>query len=293
MNNTIATTFTYALDLIDDLIRDHSSQPGSGVRTSLIICSTRAEFLGQILAGVRRPLPPPPATTTTTASEATAYHDDGIEGEGTEVQGDKNHASRSSDGGGGQQVFLSPILNLLGASQSIKLVFCPTIPSLRAYFASIDEDGLAAASTSASTDPGPSLSSPSSSRRPCQIIVLNLLAQHHGSSEFTLQGLSQTMATIVSAGARTKQAVRLVECKDANDPSNAHLGSTLWDVEVPLLSVSIKIGEGGARWGRRTVSVKKIAGRWFRVETSTNHSKSSRALKERKEIPDSEDEMLF
>lgn len=290
MINTIATRYTYALDLLDDLIRDHSSQSGSGVRTSLIICSTREEFLGQILAGVRRAAPPPPPTTTT-APEATAYHDDEIEGEGAEVQGDENHASRSGSSGGGHQAFLSPILNLLGASQSIKLVFCPTIPSLRAYFASIADDNLAAPSTSTSTDTGRPSSSPS--RRLSQIIVLNLLVQHHGSSEFTLQGLSQTLATIVSAGARTRQAVRLVECKDANDPSNAHLGSTLWDLEVPLLSVSIKIGEGGARWGRRTVQVKKIAGRWFRVEKSADQSKSRRALKERMEIPDSEDEMLL
>lgn len=269
--NTIAVGYTHVLDLLQDLIRNHSSESPQPV--SLMICSTREEFLGQVLSGLQRP-PRAAAAMTGVTSEA-RHHDDGIEHD-TETPDEEDDETRSN-----HQMFLSPILNLLSASQSTKLIFCPTIPILRAYFSSIyNVHGLTS-------------EAPTSTSRASQIIVLNLLAQHHGSSEFTLQGLSQTLATIVSAGKRTSQVVRLVECQDVNDPSNAHVGSTLWDLEVPLLSVSIKIGEGGARWGRRTVQVKKIASRWFRMEEDADQRNVTRAIaRGRQEIPDSEDEML-
>lgn len=249
--NSIATRYTYVLDLLEDLVRNHSSKS-----IDLIICSTREEFLGQILLGLR----PQPST-----SEATSRHD--------EVEGEDAPCDDTSISG---QIFLSSVLSLLNASRFIKLVFCPTIPSLRAYFSSCV--GMPTPTTTLS--------------KPTEIIVLNLLGQHHGSSEFTFQGLSQTLATVTSAGSRMSQPVLLVECKDMNDPSNANFGPSLWNTEVPLLSMSIKIGEGGARWGRRTVEVRKIASRWFKMEKSTDHNKASRAVAKRTEIPDSEDEML-
>jgi hypothetical protein len=248
--NSIATRYIYVLDLLEDLVHNRSSKS-----TNLIICSTREEFLGQILSGLR------PQSGT---SEAASHHD--------EVEGEDASCDDASLSG---QIFLSPVLSLLNASQFIKLVFCPTIPSLRAYFSSCV-----------------GMPTPTTLSKPTEIIILNLLGQHHGSSEFTFQGLSQTLATIISAGSRMRQPVQLVECKDINDPSNTNFGSTLWNAEVPLLSMSIKIGEGGAIWGRRTVEVQKIASRWFKMEKSTDHGKASRAVAERTEIPDSEDEML-
>ncbi|KAK5060016.1 hypothetical protein LTR84_009900 [Exophiala bonariae] len=273
--NTVAIKYTYVLDLLKDLIRNHSSVSPQAV--NLVICSTRDDFLGQVLSSLHPPLQPGIATNATLE----ARHHDEIEHGAEGPDEDDYGSSRSS-----HQLFLSPVLSLLSASQSVKLIFCPTIPTLRAYFSSLYEvDGNGDGDMAAPEDS-------SSTSKSSQIIVLNMLAQHHGSSEFTLQGLSQTLATIVSAGARTSQAVRLVECKDANDPSNDQFGSNLWDMEVPLLSLSIKIGEGGARWGRRTVQVKKIASRWFRREMTMDQRHVSRTSG-RQEIPDSEDEMLL
>ena len=101
------------------------------------------------------------------------------------------------------------------------------------------------------------------------MVILNLLAMHHGTSEFTLQGLSQTFAAAISAAHRTGRGLKLVECKDINDPSNPSRGPALWQAEVQLLSAAIKIGEAGQNWGRRTIAVVKIASRWFKLENRT------------------------
>ncbi|KEF55329.1 uncharacterized protein A1O9_08079 [Exophiala aquamarina CBS 119918] len=249
--NSIVTRYTYVVDLLQDLVRNQSNNP-----TVLVICSTREDFLDQIISGLQARSDDP----------ATTLHHDG--------DGDQEVPSRSASAP--DPDFLSPVLSALNASRLIKLAFCPTISSLRAYFSSCGATSMAPTSFK-TTD----------------LIILNLVGQHHGSSEFTFQGLSQTLATVVSAGMRMHQAVQLVECKDVNDPSNANFGSTLWSAEVPLLSMSIKIGEDGARWGRRSVRVHKIASRWFRTEKSTDHNKASGAVTHRAEIPDSEDEMLI
>ncbi|ETI21306.1 hypothetical protein G647_07652 [Cladophialophora carrionii CBS 160.54] len=154
-------------------------------------------------------------------------------------------------------ILLSRSLHVLSASQHVNLIFCPTITVLRGYLS-----GLVHTLTGSSPTLGP-------------IIVLNLLAMHHGTSEFTLQGLSQTLATAVSATHRTGRALKLVECKDIRDPSDPHRGAALWRAEVQLLSAAIKIGEAGQNWGRRTISVMKVASRWFTVEGKSQDSRLS------------------
>ncbi|KIW64310.1 hypothetical protein PV04_09254 [Phialophora macrospora] len=152
-------------------------------------------------------------------------------------------------------ILLSRSLHVLRASQHINLIFCPTLTVLRGYLS-----GLVPNLTKCSPALGP-------------VMIVNLLAMHHGTSEFTLQGLSQTFATAVSAARRTRRALKLVECKDITDLSNPHRGAALWQAEVQLLSAAIKIGEAGQNWGRRTISVMRIASRWFKVEERGQHSR--------------------
>jgi hypothetical protein len=152
-------------------------------------------------------------------------------------------------------ILLSRSLHVLSASQHINLIFCPTITVLRGYLSGFGHN-----LTKSSPALGP-------------IVILNLLAMHHGTSEFTLQGLSQTFATAVSAAHRTGRALKLVECKDVSDPSNPHRGTALWHAEVQLLSAAIKLGDAGQSWGRRTISTMRIASRWFEVEERGQHSR--------------------
>lgn len=225
--NSITTRYDYILALLGDLVNQISPIP-----TVLIVCSTKGDFLEQVIA------------------ELDSQHAEIPHGPlpREENDGQPNETTSSQP----SHVLLSTTLRFLNASQYVNLVFCPTITVLRGYLS-----GYA---------PKPIPISSDSSSVPNQIIILNLLAMHHGTSEFTLQGLSQTFATLISAAYRTSLVLKLVECKDINDPSHPNRGSALWQTEVPLLSGSIKISEGGASWGRRTISLMRIASRWFRVQ---------------------------
>jgi hypothetical protein len=215
--NSIITKHDYTVELLEDIINQTPLQPAD-----LIICSSRDDFLQQLLAELE-------------------HHSAREESKATE---DEETSHRP------HHILLSNTLHVLSASQHVRLIFCPTLTTLRSYLS-----GYTAESTISFQALG-------------RLIILNLLAQHHGTSEFTLQGLSQTFATAVSAAHRTRRPLKLVECKDIRDPTNLNRGSALWWAEVQLLSAAIKLGETGQNWGRRTISVERIASRWFRIEES-------------------------
>ncbi|KIW33731.1 uncharacterized protein PV07_00557 [Cladophialophora immunda] len=211
-----------------ELLEDVLQEP-SHVPTELVICSPRGDFLGQLVGQLDQ-----------------LRDRSGVQTPPLQEEPDTHSEERLSDP---RSILLSRTLHVLSASQLVNLVFCPTIPVLRGYLSGYVSRTVAPSTQSM----GP-------------IIILNLLAMHHGTSEFTLQGLSQTLAAAVSAGHRTNRALKLVECKDINDPLNPDRGPRLWQAEVQLLSAAVKIGEPGQSWGRRTISAMRIASRWFRVE---------------------------
>lgn len=149
-----------------------------------------------------------------------------------------------------------PTLHFLAAAENTRLVFCPSIPTLRAYLASLPSTLSQVRTT---TQP----SSPTT-----QVLILNILALHDGTSEFSLQGLSRSCALLASCAARLgpEVSVQVLECVDVRDRESVYNGPRLWDAEVPLLSGSIKIGEAGQGWAQRTIPVKKVAERWLRFE---------------------------
>jgi hypothetical protein len=226
--NLVSTKHNFVLDLLDDIVKHNPP-----LQTDLIICSTREEFLAEVLAQLDR---------------HRAEHESSTSEQNVDEADQKTSPTSS-------HILLSPSLYLLNASRYCRLVFCPATTVLRGYLSSYvpkpSEQGHPADVRSSRND---------------HIVIVNLLRLHHGSSEFTLQGLSQTFATAVSAAHRTNRSLKLVECKDIDNPSDPSKGPALWQAEVPLLSGSIKIGEGGASWGRRTVSATRIASRWFRFE---------------------------
>lgn len=241
-------------DNVLELLRSILTLPDP-VQTELIVCSTRGGFLEQVLTQLdveydlarekaltaRHPhdLETEAETEAETGAEAEVQEEDGYQANETVNSTSSHH-----------HPLLSPTLHLLNTSQHINLVFCPSITVLRGYLSSCVS----------SSQPQPAKCG--------RMIVLNLLALHHDTSEFTLQGLSQTFATAVSAAHRTRRPLQLVECKDAVDPSNPNRGSALWDAEVRLLSGAVKVGEAAAaaNWGQRSVSVRRIVSRWFELQ---------------------------
>jgi hypothetical protein len=253
----ISTKCTYSLELLEDLLK--SGQRYS-LHTTVIICWERPDFFNRLLQQISqareqqhlREIPPSQHAAAEITEERDAGHNRHLE-----------------------HTFLTPTLQLLASSKAIKLAYCPTVPSLRAYLSSYP--------------PLHASDARNGSRFP-RILILDLLALHHGTSEFTLQGLSRTFASAVSAALRSQSALTLTECKDINDPSNPHRGSRLWNAEVPLLSGSVKIGQEGAKWAGRSITIQKIAARLFTFED--HNDPNSRVLIEEANNHDDE-EMLI
>ncbi|CAL5870604.1 uncharacterized protein PFLUO_LOCUS4843 [Penicillium psychrofluorescens] len=134
---------------------------------------------------------------------------------------------------------------ILAKSSKIQLAFCPSLESLRAHLAVLvppQKDG----------------------RR--LLAILDAVALHVSTTEFSAQGLSRTFATAVEAASRTNSELRLCECCDAVDPTNTDCGGRLWDVHVPLLNGSVRIRGEERAWGGRGVTVRRVAQRWFEFD---------------------------
>lgn len=202
--------------------------------TVIIACCSRSNFLEQLLAYA--------APTEDPSERADIDNVDRIDTDLHEHNTDNSRVSVQPN-----RRLLLPILRTLAISSRTKLVFCPNIPSFRAYMSTLP------ARFGPEDDPAPN------------VIVIDVLAMHHGTSEFTIQGLSRTFSMLASINASLPQSMRLVECLDCHHRS-IDRGPRIWQAEVPLLSGSVKIGEAGQGWAIRTISIKRFAVRWFEFE---------------------------
>lgn len=222
MNVTIAD-FTFATEVLESLV-NHGSPQG----TTLVICSTRNAFLRQIA----------PTLLAPQAQEIPASQESLDEDE--EPQDLLPHR------------FLIPTLGLLAATRAVKIAFCPTVKSLRAWLSTYI------------VSTGTSFAHDIDARR--TLIVLDLVLLHRDTSEFSVQGLSRTLACAVEVAARNGMDLQLVECKDFHDVHDSPRGYALWAAQVPLLSGSVRLGGDGVNWAGRAISIRTVASRWFRFE---------------------------
>jgi hypothetical protein len=186
--------------------------------THLIVCATRPEFLVHLTAAIRSQRADP---------DTIASHD-----------------------------LLTKTIGLLARSSKIRLAFCPTLESLRAYIAVLG-------ATSNGTTKG-------ETRSPDRqlLAILDMVAMHVTTSEFSAQGLSRTLASAVEAAYRADMDIRLYECTNVLDPSSAVWGRKLWDMKVPLLNGSVRMRGDESTWGGRGVTIQRVAERWFEFDQS-------------------------
>jgi hypothetical protein len=185
--------------------------------THLIVCATRPEFLLHLTAAIRSQRADP---------DTAASHD-----------------------------LLTKTIGLLARSSKIRLAFCPTLESLRAYLAVLG------ANSNESTEE-------IRSRDRQLLSILDMVAMHVTTSEFSAQGLSRTLASAVEAAYSAGMDLRLYECTNALDPSSAVWGRKLWDMSVPSLNGSVRMRGDESTWGGRGVTVKRVAERWFEFDHS-------------------------
>ncbi|CRG84323.1 hypothetical protein PISL3812_01620 [Talaromyces islandicus] len=207
-----------------DSILNNTSRPAI-----LVVCSTRARFLEQLSAG----LSDQKREAQTEASS-----------ENSELQCLETRAHAD------QHPLLTKTIGVLANSSRVRLVFCPSLEHFRAYLSSLQ--------LAQSTDRNVAACGATS------IVVLDLVALHYMSSEFSAQGLSRTLALTVETAARTESSIMLCECEDAVVLRNPNRGHRLWDLRLPILS-----GPSRPEDGARQLSARHVAKRWFRFEDDT------------------------
>lgn len=148
---------------------------------------------------------------------------------------------------------LTKTIGLLANSSKIQLTFCSSLESLRAYIAILGSQ----AGVQSKSERQP---------RQKQLVILDLVALHAPTTEFSAQGLSRTLAATVEAASRTDMDLMLYECTNAVNPTSPEWGGRLWDKQIPLLNGSVRIRGEARGWGGRGVSVQQVAQRWLNFE---------------------------
>lgn len=199
----------------------------------VIICSTRDQFLEQLFIAV-------------------------------------NNNDNNDNNDNGKDLLTRPI-GLIAISSTVKLIFCPTVESFRAY---ISSSRLRQALSSQcqqkknQKEKQKEKKNQNDQQRPT-LMILDPLGLHYLTPEFSAQGLSRTFASLVEAAARVGAELILSESLDAVAFHGGGLSRhALWYADVPLLSGSDAQGLGGDNnIGRGYgVPVKWIVQRWFDLD---------------------------
>ena len=153
---------------------------------------------------------------------------------------------------------LTKTIGLLSTSSKVKLAFCPTLEHLRAYISVLRTASKLTSHELQNAKP--------------LLAVLDLVALHVSTSEFSAQGLSRTLATTVEVAAREGMDLVLCECQNPLDPTSTESGERLWYDHIPILNGSVRMaGEENMRRGQG-VSVKRVAERWFNFDETSRTS---------------------
>jgi hypothetical protein len=169
---------------------------------------------------------------------------------------------------------LIPTLRQIATSRSIKLVFIPTVSHLRAYLAVFPSPDDANAELRGFDE---------KAKERSLLVVYGLVELHRDTSEWSAQGLGNSIAGLVEAGWRGQREVVVIEERKFDQDDILELEalamqeeemrrrdtSKVWEQRVPMLNGSVKRAgmeseDGG--WSGRTVEVGRILGRWFRFE---------------------------
>jgi hypothetical protein len=110
------------------------------------------------------------------------------------------------------------------------------------------------------------------------LVVYGLLELHRDTSEWSAQGLGNSVAGLVEAGWRAGRKVVLLEERGMGDDlrdGDGNVGAEerrkgrrrVWEERVPMLNGSVRRAgleseDGG--WSGRTVEVGRILARWFK-----------------------------
>ncbi|KAI0486118.1 hypothetical protein F4859DRAFT_356277 [Xylaria cf. heliscus] len=209
--------------------------------TTLVICSSQAEFVTSAVEDLRtHPTKPAPSTD---AQEGQRESEPPHPQDPMKEDADAKHA------------LLSSPLYQVATSRHIRVIYTPTVTHLRAYLSVFSPDE--------SRVPIPPTHPPTRDHSKPHVVLYGFLRLHRDTSEWSAQGLSNTASTLVDLAHRLSWRTLLIEPRT---------GAAFED----LLREAVPILNGGARrlgpdpeegaWTGRTVEVGRVLGRWSRFQ---------------------------
>ncbi|KAF8541500.1 hypothetical protein BDD12DRAFT_829060 [Trichophaea hybrida] len=129
-------------------------------------------------------------------------------------------------------------LQMIAAATNVQIVFAPSLLHLRGFLSTI----------------------PPHPRNDEILAVWGLVMAHRETSQFSVQGLGRTVASLVDAGIRSGRTVVIGDCGAVEKYGEFKMW---WEDSVPLLNTSAKVGSLSGTVIGKTVPVSKILGRWF------------------------------
>ncbi|KAL1996865.1 hypothetical protein VTN49DRAFT_7730 [Thermomyces lanuginosus] len=225
--------------LIDSLLRDNNNARG----TTVIVCSTRAQFLQRLISASSI------SRSTEHNRHAAGAYAEQEEGEAT------LDPSVSS--------LLDTSIAVLARARDIKLAFCPTVDHLRAYLLAYNSRHAV----------------PVQDEKRCLLVVLDAIALHQPTAEFSAQGLSRTIAMMVEVADRANSDFLLYESTDVADGSlDAERPRLPWNVQVPLLSIAARSGYRSTQQSNQEIPIRRIIQRWLHLVESEPEEAASTAI---------------
>ncbi len=234
--------------------------------TTLLICQPRAIFLASLLQCVPHILPKPhkPARPPEGSAHADADTEHEIAVNIDEV-GDEDPPKRHP--------LLIPTLHQIATSRQVNLVFTPTLSHLRAYLAVYPLGQKEAAPAQVLERKG---------NKPPLLVVYGLLECHRHTSEWSAQGLGNSLSGLVDAGFRSGKGVVLfeefsedmdVDQEEDEDGYEMNVrkkyAKSIWEERVPILNGSVRkagFDSEDLGWSGRTIEVGRVLARWFKFD---------------------------
>lgn len=214
---------------------DHHAAP-----TSLVVCSSRDAFEQHLLYCLE--------SSRSSKSVAPEGVQDAKSGPEDQQRSSPLPSAISDE-------FLLPTLHNLSSTSTIRLVFCTSLESLRAYLSLLATSATDKPSTPSDSVPGQPKSNDDAYPA---LALLNPVALHKETTSHSAQGLSRTLAIAVEAAAHRRQRLLIAEC-----PVPYHLRErrhTDWADEVDGQEFGTEDNDGaggqGAEAGEREVGAE-------------------------------------
>jgi hypothetical protein len=261
--------------------------------TTILICQTRASFLSSLCQAV-------------TSGDYTAYLADRRQDTDrdpdrcAEIQENDEPVSEVSEkeghhGSDKRCQLLIPTLHQIAISRNIRMVFLPTLSHLRAYLPTCEIPGAKSYKDTRQDEfndnsgSGGSIFEKAVDKGRPSFVVFGMISLHRDTSEWSVQGLSASLSSLIDIGARND--VRVVICEKAEDdstqvdvvmhtepniptddktetitrPEQGMERSKWLDEPLPMLNNSTRRNAGsmGDAWSGRTVRLSQVLSRWF------------------------------